>query len=138
MMTTLELDPYLTGDVRDRATPKQKERELLRAEANVTSALRRAGYALPLAAPGEDVKGALADLVRYRLSVELGILPEPAHQSALYLSYKMAQEWLEQVAAGTVEIDLESSDSAVDEDLSGSAGLDGSGPVVVSRPPRGW
>ena len=130
MMTAVELEPYLTGDVRDRATPEQKERELKRAAANVSSALKRAGYTLPLATTGEDIKGVVADLVRYRLSVELGLLPEPAHQSALYLSYKMALEWLASIASGTVEIDQEASITDDTEDFSG--------PIIFSQPRRGW
>jgi len=105
-LTTPELDELLTGDLLDRATESQKQRALERASDAADSYLRAAGYQLPVANPGSDLRARVADMSRYHLAVVLRLLPEPANSSALWIDYKSATDWFQRVANGEIALDL--------------------------------
>jgi phage gp36-like protein len=123
------IDSHLPGDVASNSTSTDRTTWIEAASAQADGYLRRAGYTLPLDSVGDDVKAAVGSIAAYRLAVKLGLLPEPAHQSAYYLNYKAALEWLQGVAAGTITPIVENGD---DEEL--PAG----GPQVTNKPPRDW
>lgn len=123
------IDGYLPADVEQQSDADDRAVAIESASAEADGYLRRAGYALPLASVGADLKGAVGAIAAYRLALKLGLLPEPAAQSGLYLAYKAALEWLRGVAAGTVTPIVE--DDAGDTDVP-------AGPLIDSDPPRGW
>ena len=123
------VDGYLPGDVESRSTPLMRELWIGNASALADGYLRTAGYDLPLATWGEDLKAAVGAIAAFRLASKLGLVPQPAHQSDLYLNQKAAMTWLEQVAEGRTKLDLV--DSTPDVEIA-------TGPLVESDPRRGW
>ncbi len=102
-LTSQELiDNHLPGDVATASDATDRATHIEAASAEVDGYLRRAGYSLPLAGVGADLKAAVGRMAAYTLAVKLGLLPEPAAQSALYLGYKSSIEWLRGVANGTI------------------------------------
>ena len=84
-------------------------------------------YRLPLVSWGDDLKRAVALIAAYDLIAVRGFAPEGADEH-LRLRYEDAIRWLEQVAKGEVEAQVEE-----------AAGTEEKGaPVFVGPPPRGW
>lgn len=123
------LDNYLPGDVAAQSDSTDRESWIEAASAEADGYLRRAGFSLPLSSVGNDLKSAVGRIAAYHLAVKLGLLPEPAHQSALYLNYKAATEWLRGVAAGTI--------TPIVEDDTGATSTSGA-PLIESDELRGW
>lgn len=122
----------LTGDLSNRSTLEQRAAAIARAESEAEGYLRAGGYATPLAAESvdDDLRGAITDIARYRLAVTLRLLPEPAAQSALYLDYKAAIAWLEQVAKGAIPLEV--------QDADGDVGAESGAPSFYTEARRGW
>jgi len=128
-LTDAELvDQHLPGDVAAQSTVTDRAAWLDAASAQADGYLRRAGYTLPLTSAGEDLKAAVGSIATYHLASKLGLLPEPAAQSAIYLRYKAAMEWLKGVADGSITPIVT---GAPTDDTSAA-------PLVSSDPPRGW
>jgi len=127
------LETYLTGDLLARATADQKTQAVNRVNAELDRALTTAGYTLPIATDPlpADMLGRLADLARYRLAVELQLLPEPADSSATYLDARAAEKWLADIAGGRLDPGLADSSTA------GTPG-DTASPSIFTNPRRAW
>lgn len=123
------VDNHLPGDVASQSTVTDRAAWIESASAEADGYLRRAGYTLPLAEVGADVAAAVGAIAAYHLAVKLGLLPEPAAQSGLYLRYKSAIEWLRGVASGAITPIVVGGDP--DDDTSG-------GPIIHTRPRRDW
>lgn len=128
-LTDQELvDNHLPGDVAAQSNVTDRAAWLDAASAQADGYLRRAGYTLPLTSVGADLKAAVGAIAAYHLASKLGLLPEPAAQSAIYLRYKAAVEWLRGVADGTITPLVV---GAATDDTSAA-------PLVTSDPLRGW
>jgi len=128
-LTDAELvDHHLPGDVATQSTVTDRAAWIEAASAQADGYLRRAGYTLPLTSVGEDLKAAVGSIAAYHLASKLGLLPEPAAQSAIYLRHKAALEWLKGVADGSITPIVT---GAPTDDTSAA-------PLVSSDPPRGW
>jgi phage gp36-like protein len=122
------IDTHLPADVA-KATPAERAVQITAASATADSYLRTAGYAVPLATWHADLTWAVGAIAAFRLASKKGLLPQPAHQSDLYLNHKAAVDWFENVAAGRISLDLGDGDG-------GSA--PSHGPRVTSDDRRGW
>lgn len=128
-LTDQELvDNHLPGDVATRSNATDRATWIAAASAQADGYLRRAGYTLPLTSVGADLKAAVGSIAAYNLAAKLGLLVEPAAQSAIYLRYKAALEWLRGVADGSITPIVEGDP---DDDTSAA-------PLMSSDPPRGW
>lgn len=123
------IDGYLPADVARGSDAEDRAVAIDAASAEADGYLRRAGFQLPLATVGADLKAAVGSIAAYRLAVKLGLVPEPAAQSAVFLQFKAAIEWLRGVAAGTV--------TPIVEDAGGDDSHP-AGPLIESDPPREW
>jgi len=123
------IDGYLPADVAKGSDTDDRTVAIEAASAEADGYLRRAGYQLPLASVGADLKAAVGAIAAYRLAVKLGLVPEPAAQSAVYLAAKAALEWLRGVAEGRI--------TPIVEDDAGETTVP-AGPRFDSDPPRGW
>lgn len=129
-LTDSELvDHHLPGDVATTSTVTDRAAWIDAASAEADGYLRRAGYTLPLASVGHDVKSAVGGIAAYHLASKLGLLPEPAAHSALYLRYKAAIEWLRGVANGTITPIVTGGDP--DDETSAA-------PLLATKPRRDW
>lgn len=129
-LTSQELiDNHLPGDVAAASDVTDRTTQIEAASAEADGYLRRAGFSLPLTGVGADLKAAVGRVAAYHLAVKLGLLPEPAAQSALYLGYKTSIEWLRGVANGTITPMLV---------LAGDEEAPSSAPLVTSEDMRGW
>ena len=123
--TAAELDALaLPPDVTGQATTEEKEAALEAASALADSYLRQAGYTVPIATPGDDLKNAVCEIAAYNLAVSKGLSPEGGEVSNLYLRKREAIRWLERVAAGKAA--LEGQDAA------------GGEAYIVTDSKRGW
>ena len=128
-LTDQELvDNHLPGDVATQSTVTDRAAWLDAASAQADGYLRRAGYTLPLTSVGEDLKAAVGSIAAYHLASKLGLLPEPAAQSAIYLRHKSAVEWLRGVADGSITPIVT---GAPTDDTSAA-------PLVATKPRRDW
>lgn len=123
------VDNHLPGDVATQSTVTDRAAWLAAASAQADGYLRRAGYTLPLASAGDDLQAAVGAIATYHLASKLGLLPEPAAQSAIYLRHKAALEWLRGVADGSITPIVVGGDP--DDDTSAA-------PLVDTEPRRGW
>lgn len=132
-ITDAELTTALPADTAARATPAQVTAHAARVNAELDHALEQAGYTLPIVAGHTTaaIKGRLTDLARYRLALELQLLPEPAEASGFYLDAKAALEWLAGIATGKVQLEL--TDSSSDGDPGEIAA-----PAIATTSTRGW
>lgn len=129
-LTDKELvDNHLPADVASASNVTDRAAWVDAASAEADGYLRRAGYTLPLSSVGHDVKSAVGGIAAYHLASKLGLLPEPAAQSALYLRYKQAIDWLKGVANGSITPIVTGADP--DDETSAE-------PLVATRPRRGW
>jgi phage gp36-like protein len=129
-LTSGELDAYLPGDVKNRATPTQKDDAIGAASRQADTYLRSAGYTVPFAEGSWDeaLEKHVAYIAAYDLATRLGLTPEHVKESSLYLNYKTAIEWFEGIVAGKVSLNI---------DL--PAPSSGTGrPRVASKTARGW
>lgn len=111
-ITTSDLDTALPVDVQERRSTAQLTAQTERVNADFDQALTQAGYELPITdGITAAIKGKLTDLGRYRLALELQLLPEPADESGFYLDAKAALAWLDDVRAGRIQLDLTDSSS---------------------------
>lgn len=124
------IDGYLNPDVEAASNTDERSQWITAASAEVDSYLRRAGYELPLATYGGDIKVATGSIAAYRLASKLGIVPEPAVKSDLYLNFQAAIKWLEGVANHHIS-------PGVEDGSSPSADGD-SGFLISTHPKRGW
>lgn len=120
---------HLPGDVETQSTSDERALWIEAASAEADGYLRRAGYTLPLSSVGADLRAAVGAIAAFRLASKLGLVPQPAAQSDLYLNYKTALEWLRGVASGSVTPDV------TDDDASGEPS---GGPLVNTNPRRDW
>ncbi len=118
---------HLPGDVAQRSTPSQRHQHVSAASSEADGYLRTAGYTLPLNEWGPDLQTNVGAIAAYRLAVTLGLLPEPAQQSALYLNFKAAIRWLEGVVDGSIT-----------PDVAAPGVVPGQGPSIKSDERRGW
>lgn len=123
------VDNHLPGDVATQSTVTDRAAWLDAASAQADGYLRRAGYTLPLTSVGEDLKAAVGSIAAYHLASKLGLLPEPAAQSAVYLRHKAALDWLKGVADGSITPIVTGGDPTDDPHAA---------PLVSSDPLRGW
>ena len=123
------IDGHLPGDVASRSTPDTRSQAVETASSEADGYLRQAGYSLPLTNWQRDLEGAVGAIAAYRLASKLGLVPQPAKDSDLYLNFKAAIAWLEGVAAGKVKLELDSDTPATPKT---------GGPLVFTKPPRGW
>lgn len=123
------VERHLPGDVAERSTPAERQAWIEAASAQADGYLRRAGYTLPLASVTEDLKSAVGQIAAYNLAVKLGLLPEPAAQSALYLGHKAAVEWLKGVGNGSVTLLVEGAEPGETPNAA---------PLVATQPRRDW
>ena len=85
----------LPGDVARRATTEEKTAAIEAASREADSYLRSAGYDTPLSselAADAALRRQLIALVACDLAITLGLLPEPAEKSALFLDRREARE----------------------------------------------
>lgn len=120
---------HLPGDVASQSTANDRGIWIAAASAEADGYLRRAGYTLPLSAYGKDLPAAVGSIAAYKLASKLGLVPQPAAQSDLYLNYKSALDWLRGVAEGRVTPDVTDSDSTTEPS---------GGPIVDTNPRREW
>lgn len=123
------VDNHLPGDVAAQSTVSDRTAWIEAASAQADGYLRRAGFTLPLTSVGEDLKATVGAIATYHLASKLGLLPEPAAQSAIYLRHKAAMEWLRGVADGMITPIVAGGDP--DDEPSAA-------PLMTSKPPRGW
>lgn len=124
-----DLVALLKGDVLANASETMRVDELERASHEVDTYLRRGGYTVPLTGTIDPaLEGVVFDLVNYRLHVKLDYVDADVTKTALYLDYKAALAWLKAVAAGEVELDVDT-EGEEPESL---------GAVVKTRTSRGW
>ncbi len=122
------VDNHLPGDVAAQSTVTDRAAWIDAASAQADGYLRRAGYTLPLTSVGDDLQAAVGAIATYHLASKLGLLPEPAAQSAIYLRYKAALEWLRGVAEGSIT-PIVAGDPADDTSAA---------PLIATEPPREW
>lgn len=122
------VDNHLPGDVATLSNATDRATWIAAASDQADGYLRRAGYTLPLVAVGADLKAAVGSIAAYHLAAKLGLIPEPAAQSSVYLRYKSSLEWLRGVADGSITPIVE---GGPDDDTSAA-------PLMSSNPPRGW
>lgn len=123
------VDNHLPGDVATNSTVTDRAAWIDAASAEADGYLRRAGFTLPLADVGADLAAAVGSIAAYHLAVKLGLLPEPAAQSGLYLRYKSALEWLRGVASGAITPIVVGGDPSDDTSAA---------PLVATKPRRDW
>jgi phage gp36-like protein len=123
------IDAHLPADVEKESSPAQRTTQITAASATADSYLRTAGYAVPLSSWGADLTWTVGAIAAFRLASKLGLLPQPAHQSDLYLNHKAAVAWFEDVAAGRISLDLADADGGAKPSH---------GPRVTSDDRRGW
>lgn len=133
-LTLVELDARLKGDALVKADAPMKTEELERAAHEADGYLRRGGYTVPLPTGAdkpidEALKGALFDIVNYRLHLNLGYLEADVTKTGQYIAYRDAMAYLKAIATGEVELEIVDQDPG-DEPTGGA--------VVLSRPSRGW
>lgn len=120
---------HLPADVVSASSTTDRAAWIDAASAEADGYLRRAGYTLPLGSAGDDLKAAVGALAAYHLASKLGLLPEPAAQSALYLRYKAAIDWLKGVANGSITPIVTGGDPG---DETSAA------PLTATKPRREW
>lgn len=124
------IDGYLPGDVAERSSPAERNLWIDIASSEADGYLRSAGYVLPLTLWGDALSGQVGSIAAYRLASKLGLVPQPAKDSDLYLNFKAALAWLKGIAEGSISVEVTDSDTG---------GVEPSqGPLVDSEPPRGW
>lgn len=97
----------LPGDVARRATTEEKTAAIEAASREADSYLRSAGYDTPLSselAADAALRRQLIALVACDLAITLGLLPEPAEKSALFLDRREARKWLQDLGSGRVSL----------------------------------
>lgn len=128
--TPADLDARaLPPDVRSGASSAEKQAALDGANGVVNGYLAQAGYAVPVATPGDDVIEAEVAVAAWRLAMTLGLAPEQGERSNLYLRNRDAMKWLEAVAGGRVQ--PSGAEQATGTGATGS-------PIARSEGKRGW
>lgn len=126
--STAELDALaLPPDVAANVADADKTSALEAASALADSYLVAAGYAVPLASWGDDLKAAVCAIAAFDLAVSAGLAPEDGEGSNLYLKKRDALRWLERVARGQAKLSGASSTTSP-----------WGAPRVSSAEPRGW
>lgn len=133
--TLLEFEGTLPPNLLDaqRTTEADRQRELDRASADADAHLRAAGYTPPLDAAtlDDELIGRVFDIAHYRLAVHAQTIGRPTEQQPEYIAYRDAIRWLEQVAAGRIQLDIEDNEGETDTDAGGAA-------AMAAYEVRGW
>lgn len=101
----------------------------LSAASSLASGYLQSQFALPLSEWGDDLRRAVVAIAVYDLLSHRGYDPEASGNLTIRDRYEDSVQWLRDVAAGRV-----SPSGIVDS----TPECDDAGPVVVTRPKRGW
>ena len=120
----------LSGDLISDSSEAIRADQIQSASATANSYLKAAGYDPDFVTVDDDLKYRVAAIAAFRLAKKLQRLPEPATSSALYIDYKMALDWFEKVARGTIKPNLV--DQTPEDEPSAGA------PLIYTNEKRGW